>query len=108
MDRIVAWGKLADAVKPLLKGDHVLVEGEHRSNEYEAEMPRRRQKGHDRAPEPAHVGNPCARHSQAGQEKEACPESGEGRALDAIGIRLPQGSRVATCSTLCNRLDSRL
>ncbi len=34
--RVVAWGKLAEAVKPLAKGDHVLVEGELRSNEYEA------------------------------------------------------------------------
>lgn len=34
--RIVAWGQLAEAVKPLAKGDHVLVEGELRSNEYEA------------------------------------------------------------------------
>ena len=32
--RCVAWGKLADAVKPLAKGDHVLVEGELRSYEY--------------------------------------------------------------------------
>ena len=36
--RIVAWGQLAEAVKPLAKGDHVLVEGELRSNEYEAEV----------------------------------------------------------------------
>jgi len=34
--RIIAWGQLAEAVKPLAKGDHVLVEGELRSNEYEA------------------------------------------------------------------------
>jgi single-stranded DNA-binding protein len=37
--RIIAWGQLAEAVKPLLKGDHVLVEGELRSSEYDAEMP---------------------------------------------------------------------
>jgi single-strand DNA-binding protein len=37
--RIIAWGQLADAVKPLVKGDHVLVEGELRSSEYEAEVP---------------------------------------------------------------------
>lgn len=37
--RVVAWGQLAAAVKPLAKGDHVLVEGELRSNEYEAEVP---------------------------------------------------------------------
>ena len=35
--RIVAWGQMAEAVKPLAKGDHVLVEGELRSNEYEAD-----------------------------------------------------------------------
>lgn len=37
--RIVAWGQLAEAVKPLKKGDHVLIEGELRSNEYDAGMP---------------------------------------------------------------------
>lgn len=37
--RIVAWGQLAEAVKPLAKGDHVLIEGELRSNEYDAEVP---------------------------------------------------------------------
>jgi len=37
--RILAWGQLADAVKPLAKGDHVLIEGELRSSEYEADMP---------------------------------------------------------------------
>jgi single stranded DNA-binding protein len=37
--RIVAWGPLAEAVKPLAKGDHVLIEGELRSNEYEADAP---------------------------------------------------------------------
>ena len=37
--RIVAWGVLAEAVKLLVTGDHVLVEGELRSSEYDAEMP---------------------------------------------------------------------
>ena len=37
--RCVAWGKLADAVKPLAKGDHVLVEGELRSGSYDKELP---------------------------------------------------------------------
>ncbi len=36
--RIIAWGQLAEAVKPFDKGDHILVEGELRSNEYEAEV----------------------------------------------------------------------
>lgn len=31
--RIVAWGKLAEAVKPLAKGDHVQIEGDLRSSE---------------------------------------------------------------------------
>ena len=33
--RVVAWDKLAEAVKYLAKGDHVLVEGELRSSTYE-------------------------------------------------------------------------
>jgi hypothetical protein len=37
--RIVAWDKLAEAVKPLVKGDYVLVEGELRSGSYEKELP---------------------------------------------------------------------
>jgi single stranded DNA-binding protein len=37
--RVICWGKLAEAVKTLEKGDHVLVEGELRSNEYEKLVP---------------------------------------------------------------------
>jgi len=33
--RVVAWGKLAEAVKPLAKGDHVQIEGDLRSHEYD-------------------------------------------------------------------------
>ena len=36
--RIVAWGKLAEALKPLTKGDHVQVEGQLRSHEYNREF----------------------------------------------------------------------
>ena len=36
--RIVAWGEVAEAVKPLAKGDYVLVEGELRSNVYHKEV----------------------------------------------------------------------
>ena len=36
--RIVAWGELAEAVKPLAKGDYVLVEGELRSSLYHKEV----------------------------------------------------------------------
>ncbi len=36
--RIVAWGKLADAVQSLAQGDHVMVQGELRSSEYEREV----------------------------------------------------------------------
>jgi len=36
--RVIAWGKLAEAVKPLAKGDHVLVEGELRSYQYDKEV----------------------------------------------------------------------
>lgn len=37
--RVVAWGKLAPAVGTLAKGDHVLVEGELRSSQYERDIP---------------------------------------------------------------------
>ena len=37
--RCVAWGKLVPAMTVLAKGDHVLIEGELRSNEYERELP---------------------------------------------------------------------
>jgi single-stranded DNA-binding protein len=36
--RIVAWTPLAEAVRTLAKGDHVIVEGELRSSEYEREV----------------------------------------------------------------------
>lgn len=36
--RIVAWNGLADAVKDYAKGDHVMVEGELRSSEYDREV----------------------------------------------------------------------
>jgi len=36
--RIVAWNGLADAVKDYGKGDHVMVEGELRSSEYDREV----------------------------------------------------------------------
>ena len=36
--RIVAWNGLADAVKDFAKGDHVMVEGELRSSEYDREV----------------------------------------------------------------------
>ncbi len=36
--RIVVWDKTAEAVKPLVKGDYVLVEGEIRSSEYERDL----------------------------------------------------------------------
>jgi single stranded DNA-binding protein len=36
--RIVVWDKLSEAVKPLAKGDYVLVEGELRSGEYERDV----------------------------------------------------------------------
>ena len=36
--RIVAWGKLGEAVKPLAKGDHVQVEGDLRSHVYDREQ----------------------------------------------------------------------
>lgn len=36
--RIVAWNGLADAVKDYVKGDHVMVEGELRSSEYDREV----------------------------------------------------------------------
>jgi hypothetical protein len=35
----VAWDKLAEAVLPLAKGDHVLVEGELRSSSYDRNLP---------------------------------------------------------------------
>jgi hypothetical protein len=37
--RVVAWGKLAPAVGALAKGDHVIVEGELRSWQYERDIP---------------------------------------------------------------------
>jgi len=36
--RIIAWNGLAEAVKDYAKGDHVMVEGELRSSEYEREV----------------------------------------------------------------------
>ena len=36
--RVVVWGELAEAVKPLAKGDYVLVEGQLRSGEYERHL----------------------------------------------------------------------
>lgn len=36
--RIVAWGPLADAVRTLAKGDHVSIEGELRTNQYERDL----------------------------------------------------------------------
>lgn len=36
--RIVVWDKLSEAVKPLAKGDYVLVEGELRSSTYYKEV----------------------------------------------------------------------
>jgi single-strand DNA-binding protein len=36
--RVVAWNGLADAVKDYVKGDHVMVEGELRSSEYDREV----------------------------------------------------------------------
>jgi single-strand DNA-binding protein len=36
--RIVVWDKLSEAVKPLAKGDYVLVEGELRSSQYERDL----------------------------------------------------------------------
>jgi single-strand DNA-binding protein len=35
----VAWGKLAEALRPLVKGDHILVEGELRTSTYDKELP---------------------------------------------------------------------
>jgi hypothetical protein len=37
--RIVVWDKLVEAVKPLAKGDNVLVQGELRSGSFEKELP---------------------------------------------------------------------
>jgi single-strand DNA-binding protein len=37
--RVVAWGKLAPPVGALAKGDHVLVDGELRSSQYERDVP---------------------------------------------------------------------
>ena len=36
--RIVAWSPLADAARTLAKGDHVIVEGELRTNRYERDL----------------------------------------------------------------------
>jgi single-strand DNA-binding protein len=36
--RIVAWGTLAEAVKPLAKGDYVCIDGELRSSTYHKEV----------------------------------------------------------------------
>jgi single-strand DNA-binding protein len=36
--RVIAWNGLAEAVKPFGKGDHVMVEGELRSSEYDREV----------------------------------------------------------------------
>ena len=36
--RIVAWGPLADIARSLAKGDHVCVEGELRTNQYERDL----------------------------------------------------------------------
>jgi len=36
--RVIAWNGLADAVKDFGKGDHVMVEGELRSSEYDREV----------------------------------------------------------------------
>jgi single-strand DNA-binding protein len=33
--RVTAWGQLAQAVRTIAKGDHVIVEGELRSSEYD-------------------------------------------------------------------------
>ena len=37
--RCVAWGKLAEAVQPFARGDHVQIEGELRSGSYDKELP---------------------------------------------------------------------
>ena len=36
--RIVAWGQLAEEVRTLAKGDHVAVEGELRTSQYERDL----------------------------------------------------------------------
>ena len=36
--RVIAWQGLAEAVKDYVKGDHVMVEGELRSSEYDREV----------------------------------------------------------------------
>ena len=33
--RVIAWGQLGEAIKTFTKGEHVLVEGELRSHDYE-------------------------------------------------------------------------
>lgn len=37
--RIVAWQPIAEAVRSLAKGDHVIVEGELRTSQYERSVP---------------------------------------------------------------------
>ncbi|HEY7338925.1 MAG TPA: single-stranded DNA-binding protein [Bryobacteraceae bacterium] len=37
--RCVAWGDLAKAIRPLAKGDHIVVDGEIRSSSYDKELP---------------------------------------------------------------------
>ena len=36
--RVTAWNGLAEAVKPLAKGDHVMVEGDLRTGQYERDV----------------------------------------------------------------------
>jgi single-strand DNA-binding protein len=36
--RVTAWGQLAEAVRPLAKGDHVEVHGDLRSSQYERQV----------------------------------------------------------------------
>ncbi len=74
--RIVAWGQLAEAVKPLAKGDHVLVEGELRSNEYEATVDVIG--GGTANRKPPDVGNPGTARAQARAQKTGAAQ-GKGK-----------------------------
>jgi hypothetical protein len=68
--RIVAWDKLAEAVRSLAKGDHVMVEGELRSSEWNDLY--RVDDGNLRARQGARLGSPRALGAKTGSQKEDC------------------------------------
>ena len=69
--RVTAWGQLAEAIRPLAQGDHIIVEGELRTGQYERAVPSQRRRHRDRRDEDLRDSRPC--DPQAGDPTEVKP-----------------------------------